>query len=99
MRLTDLLDGGGRDVAATVTLSDGTGFLVGERLRPLRPGRTYQLWVLVQGRSISLGVLGRDPHLSAFHYATRGGEFAITEEVVPGATTRAAHLVARGTRP
>jgi anti-sigma-K factor RskA len=63
-----------------VLLPDGTGYLVRNNLRPLPPGRTYQLWALDEGIPISVGVLGRHPGVVAFSVAPGVRGLAITEE-------------------
>jgi anti-sigma-K factor RskA len=74
--------------ARIVYLPNGEGFVVDDDLGELDPGHTYQLWALVgdprSPRTISAGVLGRDPGVTAF---TVGGPvvgFAITDELAPG---------------
>lgn len=71
-------DGGLRIPAAVEP--DGTGFLVGYDLPALPDDRTYQLWGVVDGRVISLGVLGTDPAVIAFSVDGRPSALVITEE-------------------
>src|SRR5207253_152213 len=87
------LGGDGRDASATgakaaevVLRPDGTGFLVKDRLAPLSPDRTYQLWMLVDGKAISAGVLGPNPGIVPFKAAGDPAGFAISNEVRGGAT-------------
>lgn len=84
------------DAAAVAAIRpDGTGFLVRDNLRVLPPERTYQLWMLVQGRAISAGVLGRDPGITAFKVPPRIEGLAITVERAGGVpTTRNTPVVA-----
>jgi Anti-sigma-K factor rskA/Putative zinc-finger len=73
--------------AVTVVLtSSGTGFVIGDKLTALPTGRTYQLWGLVRGQTISLGLLGRAPTVVPFSAAGQGGlrGFAITDEQAGG---------------
>jgi anti-sigma-K factor RskA len=51
-------------------------------LPPLTEDSTYQLWGVVNGEAISLGVLGPQPSVSAFHVdsGVRVEAFAVTEE-------------------
>ncbi len=65
-----------------VLTSTGTGFVVSEHLTPLPAGRTYQLWGVIDQKTISLGLLGRHPTVVPFSV---GGvhtvsAFAITNE-------------------
>jgi anti-sigma-K factor RskA len=53
-------------LAEFVVLPDGRGYLVTSRLPTLPSRDTYQLWEVVNGQTISVGVLGRMPHLSTF---------------------------------
>jgi hypothetical protein len=87
--------------ATTVTVvlaSSGTGFVVGDNLTALPTGRTYQLWGMVGGRSVSLGLLGRAPGVVPFTAAGHGGlrGFAITDEHAGGAVTPSAAPVVEG---
>lgn len=59
----------GRQVAQIV-VAGGNGFLVSDELQPLPGGRTYQLWGLIGGRPISLGLLGRAPAAAGFSLGT-----------------------------
>jgi hypothetical protein len=70
--------------ADTVLRPDGTGYLVSSNLPELGRGRTYQLWALVGGDKISVGVLGVRPGPTGFKAATDAWGFAITDEVAGG---------------
>ncbi len=65
-----------------VLTASGTGFAQAHRLPALPADRTYQLWGVVAGRTISLGLLGPDPTVVPFSVA--GDQpiraFAITDE-------------------
>jgi hypothetical protein len=67
-------------VVDAVMLPNGTGYLVRNNLRPLPAGRTYQLWALDEGISISVGVLGRRPGVVAFSADAGAEALAVTEE-------------------
>ncbi len=84
-------------VPAVVT-AEGDGYVRADDLPALGPDHTCQLWAIVpdQPAPISLGVLGPDPTIAAFHIdvdqATqaisaqqRGGVAAPTEVVATGA--------------
>lgn len=87
--------------ATVVLTAAGTGFLVddaGDGLTPLPDDRTYQLWGVVGGRAISLGLLGPRPGIVPFSVAGSAPvtEFAITDEVAGGVVTSVNHPVAVG---
>ncbi len=69
-----------------VLTSSGTGFVEGSRLSALPADKTYQLWGVINGQTISLGLLGRSPGVVPFSVA--GGSsvdaFAITAEHAGG---------------
>lgn len=75
----------GSVLAQAVITPDGTGFVWGDGLPPVAPSRTYQLWVLSGQQRLSAGILGADPHVSAFRVAVPVDGFAITAEAAPGA--------------
>ncbi len=85
--------------ASIVLTAAGTGFLVDDRgdgLAPLPADRTYQLWGVVQGRAISLGLLGPHPDIVPFSVAGSAPvtEFAVTDEVAGGVVASHNHPVA-----
>jgi anti-sigma factor RsiW len=67
-----------------VVLPDGTGYLAAAPLDDAGQARTYQLWGINDARVVSLGVLGSDPQIVAFHAAPDIRTLAITEEVAGG---------------
>jgi hypothetical protein len=86
--------------ARIVYLPDGEGYLLQSTLRRLRPELTYQLWAQVgdpgSARTISAGVLGADPDVTAFHVRGPVFGFAITEEQAPGVAFSEKPAVAHG---
>jgi anti-sigma factor RsiW len=75
--------------ATIVLTSSGTGFVMNDAndgLPPLPAGRTYQLWGVVDGRTVSLGLLGARPEVVPFSVAGAATPraFAITAEVSGG---------------
>jgi anti-sigma-K factor RskA len=74
----------GSTLATVVLLPDGKGYL----LRPLLPSvsedRTYQLWALVGKGTVSAGVLGSRPSITAFSVDMPVDGFAISEEMHGG---------------
>lgn len=87
-----LRTGDGDALAQVVVAPDGTGFVVEDDLPPLDAARTYQLWALVDGVSISAGVLGPNPDVVPFRFAGPAQGIAISIEDVPGATSPARPL-------
>jgi hypothetical protein len=68
-------------------------------LAPLPPELVYQLWADVgwpPRRTISAGVLGSDPDVTAFRVRGPVAGFAITQESSPGAVAPESPPVARG---
>jgi anti-sigma-K factor RskA len=78
-----LVDADGNVLARAVVLRDGTGYL-DSSLPALPAGRTYQLWGLGERAPVSLGVMGRDPNVVAFHAAGRPSTLAVTNERTGG---------------
>ena len=71
-------------VADAWVLPDGRGYLAEDNLPGLTPDRNYQLWAVVGGDRISVGLLGPDPDLSAFVADGPVVALAITDEVAGG---------------
>lgn len=83
-RQVRLASSDGQVGAQAVLLPDGTGYLVRNDLPALHEGLTYQLWGVVGGRRVSLGVLGRDPAVRAFTYDGGVTALAVTTEAAGG---------------
>ncbi|HEY1761937.1 MAG TPA: anti-sigma factor [Acidimicrobiales bacterium] len=93
------LNGGYKKVLATfVVLRDGTGYLVSSKMAPLPAGETYQLWGIVAGTPVSIGVMGSHPRHVAFTLASASGSsiLAVTVEPAGGAVTPSTPMVASG---
>ena len=75
-----------------VVLPDGSAFLVNTGLPRLRSDRTYQLWGVVKGQTVSLGLLGSQPHDVAFTVDPSAPvqAFAVTDEAA-GGVVRSVH--------
>ncbi|MBV8462542.1 MAG: anti-sigma factor [Acidimicrobiales bacterium] len=85
--------------SATVVLAaSGTGFVEGSGLSALPSGRTYQLWGVIGGRTVSLGLLGAAPGVVPFTAAGHGGmhAFAISDEAAGGAVAPTGTPVVEG---
>ena len=84
-RVAHLASADGRyDVLAAVR-PDGTGYLVPHKLPPAAEGHTYQLWGILDGKPISLGLLGREPSVVSFRADGPVTTLAVTEEDRAGA--------------
>lgn len=70
----------GSTLGTVVVLPNGRGFLIRPLLPPLPEDRTYQLWALVGEATVSAGVLGNKPGLTAFMVDMPVDGFAISEE-------------------
>lgn len=68
---------------------DGHGYLAGGTLPGLPSGRTYQLWGLIDGEPISLGVLGHRPSLETFSVDGNLTVLMVSNEVAGGVATNA----------
>ena len=88
---------GGTGAVTVVLTSSGTGFVEAGGLAGLPRYRTYQLWGVIGGKTISLGLLGSDPGVVPFSAA--GGAvtvFAITDESAGGVVTSTNQPVVEG---
>jgi anti-sigma-K factor RskA len=95
-RLVTLSDSEDRVLATFVVLRDGTGYLVHSKMSALTAGKTYQLWGFVDGKPVSIGIIGSTPHRAAFTLASspRPTSFAVTVEPAGGSLTPTLPLVA-----
>ena len=98
-RRVAMRSGDGRLLVSAVVRPDGEGYLVAEGLPALAAARTYQLWALVDGRPVSVGVLGTDPSVVAFRAPPDVHALALTEEVAGGASAPSQAPFASGAVP
>ena len=94
------LDGAAQNgLAKFVLLPDGRGYLVNAHMPTLGSTETYQLWGVIQGKAISIGLMGRTPHRVTFTVVGPPGlsELAVTVEPSGGTSTPTAPMVATGT--
>ena len=80
----ELRSGDGALEADAWLLPDGRGYLADDNLPTLGPDRNYQLWAVVGGERISVGLLGSDPDQSAFVADGAVVALAITDEQAGG---------------
>ena len=84
--------------AEVVVLPSGAGYLVNTGLPALPSDQTYQLWGLVNGQPISLGLLGQSPSNSVFTVAgaEAPSQLRITVEPSGGSVVPSGSPVASG---
>jgi anti-sigma factor RsiW len=82
----------GERVAVIVVPPSGPAFVLNTGLPALASDRTYQLWGIVRGQLVSLGLLGNEPHDVAFTVNPSAPikTFAVTNEVA-GGVVRSTH--------
>jgi anti-sigma-K factor RskA len=97
-KLVSLSDANHQVLASFVVLPDGRGYLVHSNMPALPSTKTYQLWGIVAGSPVSIGVMGTSPRAVAFTLASSPApsELAVTVEPAGGARTPAKSLVATG---
>ncbi len=83
-RLTTLTTDDGTTMADVVVQPDGQGYLLPRTMPTLASDRTYQMWGVIGPEVISLGVLGNEPTVSAFHADPDVESILITDEVRGG---------------
>jgi anti-sigma-K factor RskA len=87
------------ELARFVVLPSGQGYLEKSTLPTLSGSETYQLWGVIDGRAISLGLLGQSPHGAAFSFAgsPRPSKIGITVEPAGGSVVPTGTMLAAGT--
>jgi hypothetical protein len=85
-------------LASVVLLPDGRGYLVKSNMPALPSTETYQLWGIVNGSPVSIGVMGSTPHAVAFTIATSPAptKIGVTIEPAGGSLTPTNEMVATG---
>jgi anti-sigma-K factor RskA len=93
-----LMDSRHQDLAEFVMLPDGRGYLISSTLPSLSSRYTYQLWGIVKGSPVSIGVMGRSPSDVTFTLVSSPSPtaLAVTVEPAGGSLTPAKKLVASG---
>jgi anti-sigma factor RsiW len=87
----------GRVELAAVMLPSGEGYVVQDNLPALSRAETYQLWALVGGTTVSVGVLGADPDVIAFRAPADTTVLAVTVEKAGGVSVTQKSPLAAGT--
>jgi anti-sigma-K factor RskA len=93
------LEGANRARVAQFVIADGRGYLVTSTLPALSADHTYQLWAVINGQVISLGLMGQKPDQATFTLAGSPSvsKLAITVEPSGGAVLPSRPMVAQGT--
>ena len=82
--VTELVRDDGTVGAEAIIDQDGHGYLIGEQLPELGADRTYQLWGVIDGNVISLGVLGNNPEVELFSAGAPVSALVVTIEQAGG---------------
>jgi anti-sigma factor RsiW len=96
-QVVNMVNSSNHKVAQFVVVPDGRGYLVRSKLAALSSAHTYQLWGMINGQQISLGLLGQLPSQATF---TAGSiipaRLSITEEPAGGSVVPTNPIVASG---
>ena len=86
-QLVHVVSPSGHSLADVVYLPSGQGYLTDASMSALPSDETYQLWAMIDGQPISVGLLGSHPRQAAFTLASRRrpSQFAVTVEPAGGA--------------
>lgn len=97
-QLVDLSNSAQQPIAQFVLLPDGTGYLVKSHMPVLESDQTYQLWGIVKGSPVSIGVMGNAPGRVTFTMASSPAptELAVTVQQSGGSLTPSKIFVATG---
>ncbi len=92
-------DGDARPAAEVVSLRSGAAFIFNDRLPSLPSDETYQLWAMIDGQPISVGLLGTHPSTSSFTLDPTDltNAFAVTVEPAGGSIAPTSRPVASTT--
>ena len=90
----------GSRAGTVVVAREGVAYWLSSRLAPLPASRTYQLWGLVRGRPVSLGLLGSDPRAAAvFRLGSGTTKVMVTAEPSGGVPLPTSSALAVGSVP
>jgi hypothetical protein len=97
-QIVNLTSASNQQLAKFVMLPDGTGYLVTSNMPALTRNDTYQLWAIVNGSPVSIGVMGSSPGHVTFTMASSPApsELAVTVQSAGGSLTPAKNFVASG---
>ncbi|MGB8197150.1 MAG: anti-sigma factor [Acidimicrobiales bacterium] len=96
--VVDLTSASNTRLAEFVMLPNGTGYLVTASMPTLASNETYQLWGIVKGSPVSIGVMGAKPGQVTFtmNSSPLPTELAVTVQKAGGSLTPAKTFVASG---
>jgi anti-sigma factor RsiW len=96
--VVDLTSASDVPLAEFVMLPNGTGYLVRSSMPALGANETYQLWGIVKGSPVSIGVMGPKPGLVTFTMDSSPlpSELAVTVQKAGGSLTPSKNFVASG---
>lgn len=83
---------------AKFVLLNGHGYMVSSKMSTLSTAQTYQLWGIINGKPISIGLMGAHPSNVEFTVASEltPSELAVTIEPAGGTSTPTTPIVASG---
>jgi anti-sigma-K factor RskA len=82
--------------ATAAVLANGVGYVVDTAMPGLPADKTYQLWSLTSGRTVSAGLMGSHPSVTRFHLAPGASGVAVTVEPAGGSAEPTSQPVATG---
>jgi len=94
-----LISGDGAQTVAVVILPGGMTYLGPGNLQTLSSDETYQMWGIVNGAQVSLGVIGDSPTYAAFTTPSVASVLAMTVEQRGGVVTTTNRPVVAGVLP
>jgi len=90
----------GSRAATVVVAPKGFAYWISSSLGELPASETYQLWGLVEGKPVSLGLLGPDPRQAGLFRVGKGtSKLMVTAEPAGGAPSPTTAVLAVGTLP
>jgi anti-sigma-K factor RskA len=97
-KIATLRDSDDSESALFVIVPDGRGYLMASELPVLSTKQTYQLWGTIGDRTISLGILGREPHQVTFTMSgsPRPSRLGISVEPTGGSIQPSSGMLASG---
>jgi anti-sigma-K factor RskA len=93
------LDSAHHAPVAKIVLLNGHGYVVSSKMPQLSSAQTYQLWGIIAGKPISIGLMGSKPTNIEFSVASalQPSKLAVTIEPAGGSQTPSSPPVASGT--
>ena len=93
------LDSAQHTRVASIVLLNGHGYVVSSKMAQLPSAQTYQLWGIIAGKPISIGLMGSKPTNVEFSVASalQPSELAVTVEPAGGSQTPSTPIIASGT--